>query len=434
MVDPGTGTILEAAYGDGWDPRARRVVRPITAEQARRRDAVGEPYSVVLTAPGQDIPEALLHVAWNRHYLGLWWLDEYGRRKEEIDLRSLEDGKLFLRHLAQWRYDSPDVPEFADTAWHQAVDLYPDGKGRRVVQPNGRLGGSTHTVPTIPMNQRWLPRTDFGHWAALLSAPHFGVHGPYRIREASQPTVEEPSAETGRPSGWRPPEPGSEPWLNELFTEGFLFAHERGPNPVAIEPVRTVATYTVTSGLIALCDPAYLPRGVEGDPLVVAVPPGRYPLQETGVSYPAEMFGDTFTMRDDYAIRLLINPAPTVSWTMAVPPGDDIRLLRDGARYGFGVDSGTGCFVDPDHRGELGQRFLDGDFTPDDAHPDAPNAGYLKTADPTTGAELLAFPTGGDGVFTVWIGRDAQGDVTALVIPAPFQLIGVKPYTVEFTP
>jgi hypothetical protein len=31
---------------------------------------------------------------------------------------------------------------------------------------------------------------------------------------------------------------------------------------------------------------------------------------------------------------------------MALRPGQDARTLRNGEFYGFGVDTGTGCFVD----------------------------------------------------------------------------------------
>ncbi|MFJ2866015.1 DUF4241 domain-containing protein [Kitasatospora sp. NPDC087314] len=113
----------------------------------------------------------------------------------------------------------------------------------------------------------------------------------------------------------------------------------------------------VPTGQLVVCDPSYLPNGTEGDPLAIEVPPGVYPVQETGASYEGEMFGDRFSARDTYAVRLLVSEKPTARWTMAVPPGEDVRLLRDGQYFGFGVDSATGCFADSIARTELGRRY-----------------------------------------------------------------------------
>ncbi|WKK24070.1 hypothetical protein QZH56_36320 [Streptomyces olivoreticuli] len=179
--------LVEAFYGDGWDSSNRSTVRSIAREEAARRDAAGEPYAVVLAVLGQELPVAVLHVAWSEHYLGLWRFDGLGRRVFEADLRRLEQGRLFLRHLAEWRYEQEDLPDLSDEALRRTIDLYPDGKNSQGLYPRGRRGGSRHTLVDLPHDRWWLPVPEFGRWEHLLAAPQFGLQGTFKpVEEASK--------------------------------------------------------------------------------------------------------------------------------------------------------------------------------------------------------------------------------------------------------
>ncbi|MFD7998827.1 DUF4241 domain-containing protein [Streptomyces mirabilis] len=47
---------------------------------------------------------------------------------------------------------------------------------------------------------------------------------------------------------------------------------------------------------------------------------------------------------------------------------------------------------------------------------DEDDHGIATVDDPATGTNLIAYPSGrGDGSYPVWIGRDADGDVTCFV-------------------
>lgn len=109
-------------------------------------------------------------------------------------------------------------------------------------------------------------------------------------------------------------------------------------------------------------------------------------------------------------VRILDRPA--VSWELALLPGQDGRLLDDGEFYGFGVDTGMGCFLDASGRDELEKVITewgeghghDVDLLPAEVHA------------PETGTNLIAVRSGmGDSSYPVWAGRDAGGNVTAFV-------------------
>ncbi|MEV0039408.1 DUF4241 domain-containing protein [Streptomyces sp. NPDC050804] len=435
MTEVRSDVLVEAFYGDGWDSSKRSTVRPISREEAARRDAAGEPYAVVLAALGQELPVAVLHVAWTEHYLGIWRFDSLGRRVFEADLRRLEPGWLFLRHLAEWRYeqqdlpDLPDLPDLADETWKRTIDLYPDGKNSQGLYPRGRLGGSTHTLVDLPRDLWWLPVPEFGCWESLLTAPQFGSRGTFKLVEETSDIALRPTTGAAEPFGWRPPVPAAAPWPDELFSPGSRFAHRHRSEPLTIEQVRTVTDIALPTGQLSVCDPSYLPNGAERDTLVIEVPPGVYPVQETGASYEDEMFGDRFTVRDTYATRLLVSEKRTANWTMAVPPGEDVRLLRDGEYFGFGVDSATGCFVDSTARTELGGRYMRALTSGGGEDVHDTDEGYIKVTDDATGAELVTFMLGGDGVHPVWVGRDDTGEVTAVVVADRFEVGYLEPLT-----
>ncbi|MFD7998825.1 hypothetical protein [Streptomyces mirabilis] len=146
--------IIDVTYGEGWDAASRTVLGPMSRQRASDRDAAGEPYAVVLREEGRPQPVAVLHIAWAHGYFGVWAYDERGRRTREFDLRRLEPEHLFLRHVARWRYDTEDLPEFAEQAGRVRVDLYPNGRGRKVSEPQGSGGGSLHTMGECQCHER----------------------------------------------------------------------------------------------------------------------------------------------------------------------------------------------------------------------------------------------------------------------------------------
>lgn len=62
-------------------------------------------------------------------------------------------------------------------------------------------------------------------------------------------------------------------------------------------------------------------------------------------------------VREVAVVRVLIKHTLTVTWELVVRPGEDLRILRYDEYFGFGVDSGMGCFVDEAGREPLGARY-----------------------------------------------------------------------------
>ena len=111
-------------------------------------------------------------------------------------------------------------------------------------------------------------------------------------------------------------------------------------------------------------------------------------------------------VREVAVVRVLIKHTLTVTWELVVRPGEDLRILRYDEYFGFGVDSGMGCFVDEAGREPLGARY-EGPLEGGD---------FLLLEDEEREADLIAFRSGrGDGHYPVWVDRDADGCVTSFV-------------------
>ncbi|MFJ2866018.1 hypothetical protein [Kitasatospora sp. NPDC087314] len=57
------------------------------------------------------------------------------------------------------------------------------------------------------------------------------------------------------------------------------------------------------------------------------------------------------------------------------------------------------------------------------------DGGYSKVVDDATGAALVTFLLGGDGVYPVCVGRDDAGEVTAVVVADRFEVGYLEPLT-----
>jgi Protein of unknown function (DUF4241) len=221
------------------------------------------------------------------------------------------------------------------------------------------------------------------------------------------------------------------PDVARMFTAGERFAFPRGQ--VGTVSVTAPAELRLPSGRIVACDPFTGLGPYGGDPFTVAVPPGRYPVTASVVEIASSDGSESEPERGAEsesepesepelphlrvaAARLTILDEPVASWEQAVAPEQDLGSLGDDEFYGYGVDAGTGCFVDADAVEPLGG-FESDTGTLLAAFEAVDWAATVVTlADPGSGHNLVAFSSGwGDGAYPTWIGRTLTGEVACLV-------------------
>ena len=128
--------------------------------------------------------------------------------------------------------------------------------------------------------------------------------------------------------------------FSTAFQEGYTFQYDmpyEGPQDVTIS-VHPLGELVLTSGKVTACDPL-----MDVEPhryFVQTVEPGRYPVIVSVA---------TFSPRQDKRLActmLRISESSPVRWEHAVWHG--APPLKDNQMCYYGVDTGTGCFMDVD--------------------------------------------------------------------------------------
>ncbi|MEV0646641.1 DUF4241 domain-containing protein [Phytomonospora sp. NPDC050363] len=372
-------------YCDGLDWHDATPVGWLTEEDAAAADWEGRPYSVV--ASRGDLPVAVLDIAWQHYYLAVSLADELGRRVSRTVYRRLRGEEMFPVADTDWRFE-PDQSQGDPDVWVESLIRRIDGRTRRETRRRGRRGGSGVSAGRADVSGLWRELPEFGEWSGLLG---------FAVEEV--PVVE--PADGSRTLGeefrpWRPPSPLAAPYLNALMSPGATVTWMDEARPVRWEPVGEL---DMPSGRLVACDPGFCE--FEQKAFTVQVAPGRYPVVFAEVE---DTDGPRYSPQG--AVLLRITDEPVTSWEMALTEGQDVRTLTDGSFFGFGVDSGTACFVDAANLPVFAALAEEDDDLTSALFP-----GNRLTV-PGSDANLIGWSCYfGDGAYPTWIGRDAGGAV-----------------------
>ncbi|MGF6345852.1 DUF4241 domain-containing protein [Variovorax sp. W2I14] len=172
----------------------------------------------------------------------------------------------------------------------------------------------------------------------------------------------------------------------------------------------------ITSGRIVACDPLVQPERQ----------PFARELQARG-AFPVEVLHDkgqhalaVLWLRDRGSLR-----AADLNWQMALMEGESLDTLGDDEFYGYPVDAGLGCFMDPDAAIAMAERDKREAADPDYSnYYDDVLAGEMGDTDvvdhcplgPGSASNMVIFRSGwGDGSYPSFWALDASGEPVALV-------------------
>jgi len=182
-----------------------------------------------------------------------------------------------------------------------------------------------------------------------------------------------------------------------------------------------VGPVTAPSGRIVGCDP--LTDAEAAPPFIATVPPGRYELRAWVAAIHRGASGSDVRTA---ALQLVVSGHPTVRWELALTEGQNPAELGSDGFFGYPVDAGVGTLADVVAVRALAEwdfDRLDDVYIPAQVPP-AP-APVDAITDESTGANVIIVSSGwGDGVYPTFVGRAADGQVTAfvtdfMVIPGP---------------
>ncbi|MBD2004244.1 MULTISPECIES: DUF4241 domain-containing protein [Cyanophyceae] len=187
--------------------------------------------------------------------------------------------------------------------------------------------------------------------------------------------------------------------------------------------IRVLRSYQVgklrlTSGRLVACDPLAFLLGTV--PFATHFNPGLYPVI-LSVAYNENNEEPQLA----YAMLRLDEQTP-VRWEMATRPGESLSFLKEGEIFGYGVDSGIGCFMDEDAAEILVESTWEAETEEEELVTKLENLldenislGFLLAnliVDQTTGANIIAFTSGlGDGFYPSYFGYDAEDKIVNVI-------------------
>ncbi len=170
---------------------------------------------------------------------------------------------------------------------------------------------------------------------------------------------------------------------------------------------QSLGMLNLPTGKIVANDPVIM---YQKDPFERTVAPGQYPV----MLYVAHISTD---QRVAFAEIRFTQELP-VEFELATIEGDDISRLGDDDFFGYGVDAGTGGFMDEITCDEL-EKSTDDMF---DLLDDALEESYVPTYDtanvclPDSEHNIVAFSSGyGDGSYPTFWGFDKNGELCSLI-------------------
>jgi hypothetical protein len=172
------------------------------------------------------------------------------------------------------------------------------------------------------------------------------------------------------------------------------------------------------SGQVIACDPANLRWEGDRVPFTRTTPTGSYPVVLCVTKAEDSSFSGLVS-----CAMVRFNSHKPVAWEMALLPGNDPATLPLGCFFGYGVDTGMGCFIDADTAARLSEdavdRMLDqvtNALCPSYKSGLPAKDGVGVVVDQVSGANLVAFHSGyGDGAYVSYWGIDPSGGPCCLV-------------------
>lgn len=176
---------------------------------------------------------------------------------------------------------------------------------------------------------------------------------------------------------------------------------------------RFIGELSAPSGKIVACDPLIIS---DPEPFDLFVPAGRY-----GVSVSIIRRVENGDQRTATALLRLSEAQPR-SWQMAVLAGQNTADLKAGEVFCYGVDAGTGCFMDVEAARWLARKLRTQDEFADELVARM-EAVYVHTRswanvllDEAANLNCILFSSGfGDGCYASYWGFDDQGRLACLM-------------------
>ena len=155
----------EAVFCERWHDGEHCPSALISESAARRRDARGRPYLVVLG--DQRRPDALIEVNWSLDYLGTWFLDDKLRRNLKYSFTRVDAKTLFLEQIILWEYPEDALRDLHTATRVTTLAYHQDGVVHEAIDDS--VAGTEEVISRsdVPLDINWEQVPQFGDWSGV---------------------------------------------------------------------------------------------------------------------------------------------------------------------------------------------------------------------------------------------------------------------------
>jgi hypothetical protein len=195
-------------------------------------------------------------------------------------------------------------------------------------------------------------------------------------------------------------------FLENAFKHNYSYIDEE--NIVYNFNCKEIGKLNIVDGKIIACDPFLFN---DDKPFNTLFPIGKFPI-ELAIA----------DIDDDERVgfsRIKFSEKEPIRWEMAVTKGQDASKLADGEIFGYGVDSGTGCFMDTSGCKKFSEYLSQKQDNYNNVIDEMENT-YKHTRSwliwDREGFNVAMFSTGwGDGYYATYIAYDSDNIICRLV-------------------
>lgn len=155
---------MQVTYCELWSSKRRAPTGPMSAEQARRRDANGESYCAVLGDP--NAPESVIEVVPENKYFNVSFVDGEGRTGTAYGFEKIDNSRLFLSEITLWTYPQ-GARSKSQASRVETFEFRPDGYAAQTVDDSSSDQIEKTEKTGVSVDANWEPVPEFGHWASL---------------------------------------------------------------------------------------------------------------------------------------------------------------------------------------------------------------------------------------------------------------------------
>ena len=112
---------MKVSYCRRWNVIRDQPMDPLTVAQARKRDAAGKLYTIVLGDPAG--PDKIIEIVRASGHVGVVFFDSLQRQSILYSFNRVDDDTMFLHSMTNWKYPNDAAKTINESYWIEHLSI-----------------------------------------------------------------------------------------------------------------------------------------------------------------------------------------------------------------------------------------------------------------------------------------------------------------------